>query len=545
MNSVVAIDPVVTYTLLVVGMSASLWIIWKATKLGPLSNLAVGGLFFWGIGGLFYFIGTCFPEYSKLHNYLWVPLFLGYASFILLVGSLPRPSRFPIWLYALAIFPVGAYLMALPYTADKIPLTIIFALELVLFYYALPLWYALALGEAPEGRSIWIPVLIFFGAAVSVWFSMTPIHSNSSIVMGAFAWTAAQWLLVSGLELETNGRPVSLTHLSLVAVNFMTIWMLILNQWCLSSPSIPYPTWKTWLAGVASLVGPLSVFMPLYLFKRRSERNLARWGGILSQLTTFLWKQENPTPESIALEIYKLFKQGCDNVAGVRLAVFDDLTIGERTGFGITLRDRDLVLGRVYLYDHESCLRLLEAMAALASQRLREVIHTLDWRSKAQTDPLTGLLNRRGFKINVHYAVEQAKQNRWPITVAMLDIDHFKAVNDKIGHAAGDALLQKIADVLQKNLRDDDLAIRWGGEEFLVLVADSNLDQAEQVFERVRQRIGKVRVSGVDKTISVSVGMAGGRTPDSVKVIEEWIERADEALRRAKQNGRNRIEKDS
>jgi len=546
MNSDAILHPLFAFGLLTAGAGATFWLTWKATRLGPLSSLASGGLFFWSIAGLLYFAGSYFPAYSRLANFFWIPLYIGYTFFIFLAGSLPSPSKFPRWLYGSLAFPIGVYLIVLPYVAYKTPLTITFALELLLIYYALPLWYALVLGEAPEGRSVWIPALILFGASASIWFSLTPSYSSVSIIMVTFVWWASEWLLVSGLELETNGWPVPLTHLSLVVINFLTIWMLILEQWHLSEHSIQRITWEMWLAGIASaFVGPLSVFIPLYFFKRRSESKLARWSSILSQLATFLWKRENPTPESIALEIYRLFKQACDNVAGVRLAIFDDLTIGERTDHGIVLRDHDLLLGRVYTSDSDSCLQLLETMSVLTSQRLREVIRSLDWRSKAQTDPLTGLLNRRGFEINVHYSVERAKIDHWPVTVAMLNIDQFKDVNDSAGHAAGDDLLRKVAMALRKNLRDDDMVVLWGGEKFLILLADSNLDQAAKVFERISGYVKKLRVPGVEQAITISVGLAGGRTPDSVKVIEEWIDQADEALRATKQKGSDHADKDS
>ena len=510
-----------------------------------LGTYAAGGVLSWGLSGLIYFLATRLaPEkYSSLTDYVWMPLFAGYVFFIFLLGSLPRPKRFPFWLYSLALFPLAAYLLAQPFATYKTQLTILFILQLVLLYYALPLWYGLALGEAPEGRAIWIPVLIFFGSSATIWFALTPSYNDTVMVLAAITWLLAIWLLVAGLELETSGRLVSMVHLTGVAVAFMTMWMLLLNQWCIGHTDQAYLSPKLWLAIVTSLIGSLSIFLPLYLFKKRSERRLARWGGMLSRLATFLWKQENPTPEGIAKELFALFRQGCDNVAGVRLAVFDDLIAGEKTPYGLTLEDRNLVLGRVYLYNKDRCDGLLKSILPLASQRLGEVVHSLQWRSQAQTDPLTGLLNRRGLDLNVHYLIDRANSKKRPVTVAMLDIDHFKQVNDRFGHSVGDTLLKAVAEVLENNLRSEDLAIRWGGEEFLVLLADSDLEQAEQVFERIRQKISALKVSGLDEPITVSVGLAGSQIPEDTDEINDWIQKADAALRRAKENGRDRIEK--
>jgi len=534
------------YAVLAAGLGATAWLTLKSLKLGYHGTHVAGGILSWGISGLLYFLATrLVPDNcASLAEYVWLPLFTGYAFFIFLLGSLPRPKKSPAWLYALVLFPLVAFLLAQPYTDHKAQLTILFALQLLMLYYALPLWYALTQMEAPEGRAIWIPVLIFFGSGITIWFALTPSYDDTTMVLATITWLLSLWLLVDGLELEFTGRPVPLLHLTAVAVSFMTMWMMLLNQWCLE----PTPQYnlklKLWLSAITSLIGGLAIFLPLYLFKKRSESKLARWNSLLSGLTAFLWKHDTPTPEGIARELFNLFRRGCKNVAGVRLAVFDDLLVGEKAPYGLTLSDRGLVLGRVYLYDKRGCDGLLKTVMPLASQRLGEVVRSLDWRSQAQTDPLTGLLNRRGLEHNVHHILERASVEKKPVTIAMLDIDHFKKVNDQLGHAAGDVLLQAVASVLEKNLRADDLAVRWGGEEFLVLLSDSDMEQAEQILQRIRERIATLRVPGMKEPVTVSVGMAGSRVPESVKEINEWIERADAALRRAKKKGRDRIEKD-
>ncbi len=534
------------YVVLAAGLSVTSWLAWRASRLGPIGAYAVGGVLSWGLSGLLYFLATrVVPDnYANLIEYVWIPLFAGYVFFVFLLGSLPRPKKSPVWLYGLTVFPLAVFLLAQPYTDHKTQLAILFALQLLLLYYALPLWYALAQGQAPEGRAIWIPVLIFFGSGITIWFALTPGYDDTSMVLAATAWLLGLWLLVAGIELETSGRLVSLAHLTSVAIGFMSMWMLALNELCLGGSTPRNLQLKLWLVVTASLVGGLSVFLPLHLFKKRTEMRLTRWGSILSHLTTFLWKQANPTPEGMAQELLQLFRRGCDNVAGVRLAVFDDLLVGEKTAYGLTLRDHDLVLGRVYIYDWQKCDGMLKTVIPLASRRLGEVIHSFNWRSQAKTDPLTNLLNRRGLEINLHYVFERVTHEERSVTVAMLDLDYFKQVNDRFGHAVGDALLQAVAKVLESNLRNEDLAVRWGGEEFLVLLTDSDLSQAEQIFERIRDRIAALQIRKLAEPVTVSVGLAGGRVPRSMDEIYEWILLADAALNRAKENGRNRIEKD-
>ncbi|XOB99640.1 GGDEF domain-containing protein [Deinococcota bacterium DY0809b] len=177
----------------------------------------------------------------------------------------------------------------------------------------------------------------------------------------------------------------------------------------------------------------------------------------------------------------------------------------------------------------------------MVGQRLGEVIRSLDWQIQAHTDPLTGLFNRRGFEVKLPYALERARRGQRAITLAMLDLDRFKRVNDRYGHAAGDVLLQAVAELLERNLREDDLAVRWGGEEFLVLLTDSDLQQAVQIFERIRARIAELRLTDIHERVTASVGLAGGRVPRDSSEVFRWILEADDALIRAKQEGRDRI----
>jgi hypothetical protein len=246
---------VLVYAIIAAGSSIFAWLTWKAYRLRPIGTLLAGGVFSWGLSGLLFLIATRFNTPSWVADPVWIPLFLGFVFFIFLLGSFSRSENFPNWLYILAVFPLVAYLMTLPYTEQKIQLTVLFVLLLMLIYYALPLWYSLAEGDAPEGRPIWIPVLIFFGAGMAVWFALAPEYNNTTLILAALVWLTAQWLLVAGLELEVTGDPVKMVHLSMVAVNFMLMWMLLLNQWCLSGFQVHRLAWKMWLAGAPPLVG--------------------------------------------------------------------------------------------------------------------------------------------------------------------------------------------------------------------------------------------------------------------------------------------------
>lgn len=156
------------------------------------------------------------------------------------------------------------------------------------------------------------------------------------------------------------------------------------------------------------------------------------------------------------------------------------------------------------------------------------------------TDMLTGLLNRRGFRSNGHAVLAHATRHRRRVAVAMLDLDHFKALNDTHGHAAGDIALQTFARIGRDCLRPYDLMARIGGEEFAVLLSDSDPDEAREVFERLRETVAATELSLGERIlhVTVSLGMAivepGGD-------LDEALNRADRALYRAKHEGRNRL----
>jgi diguanylate cyclase (GGDEF)-like protein len=156
------------------------------------------------------------------------------------------------------------------------------------------------------------------------------------------------------------------------------------------------------------------------------------------------------------------------------------------------------------------------------------------------TDPLTGIANRRSFQRGFDAIFERALRRQCPFSLIICDIDFFKQVNDVYGHSCGDLVLQQVARQLQTIVRTGDLAARVGGEEFAVLLEDSSAQGALEVAERLRRQIETLPLywNGESLQVTLSLGIAdypacGGNRP-------ELYERADQALYRAKQTGRNR-----
>ena len=127
---------------------------------------------------------------------------------------------------------------------------------------------------------------------------------------------------------------------------------------------------------------------------------------------------------------------------------------------------------------------------------------------RANNDSLTGLPNKRATDDTLKRMVAQANRSITPLTAAMLDLDHFKQVNDRFGHAKGDEVLAAVGTALRSCLRASDFAGRFGGEELLVLLPDTSAEDAVTLAERIRSTIASIRVPGVERAITVSIGLA-------------------------------------
>ena len=176
--------------------------------------------------------------------------------------------------------------------------------------------------------------------------------------------------------------------------------------------------------------------------------------------------------------------------------------------------------------------------------RLRDLF--LSQLSLALTDSLTGLHNRRYLDSHLQGVMERMADTGRPVTLLMIDIDRFKAVNDTHGHAAGDQVLKAVAERILRNVRGFDLAVRYGGEEFVVVMPDTGLDVAVPVAERLRARMAEDPVpvaAAVDElTVTLSIGVA--QTRGGAEDPAELMGRADRALYEAKNAGRNRVVSD-
>ena len=192
----------------------------------------------------------------------------------------------------------------------------------------------------------------------------------------------------------------------------------------------------------------------------------------------------------------------------------------------------------------EARSRELEQRLDAASNEVSQLKDEVEaMRLEATTDALTGLANRKRFDARLREESEEAKDSKEPLSLLMLDLDHFKRFNDNHGHLIGDHVLRLLSEVMQQSVKGRDMAARFGGEEFAIILPATPLMHAKGLGNAIREKISKKvivnRVTGLELgQITLSIGAAQYRPEEP---MAEFIERADAALYRAKKGGRNRV----
>ena len=213
-----------------------------------------------------------------------------------------------------------------------------------------------------------------------------------------------------------------------------------------------------------------------------------------------------------------------------------------QASYNLSLEDEHL--GQLTLYRNwkfrDDELANLELLLGQLVYPLRNGIRYLQAVESAFNDPLTGLRNRSSMEIETPRMLELARRHNLPLCLLMIDIDHFKRINDTHGHLCGDEILKKVGEIVRHTVRASDMAFRFGGEEIAVLLPNCNPEGARQLAERLRSRIQEqAYCEARELEVTVSIGISALQTGDS---RDDLFRRADEALYRAKANGRNRVE---
>ena len=253
------------------------------------------------------------------------------------------------------------------------------------------------------------------------------------------------------------------------------------------------------------------------------------------------------TPRDVSFCAYTIGQPGPMVIEDARLDqrfANNPLVTGEphiRFYAGVPLRTRDgYNIGTICVIDTKP--RQLDAKHIAVLQDLaRLVIDEMELRLVAAVDSLSGALSRRAFCDAARRDIAQSIRKGTSLCLAMIDIDHFKILNDKHGHAAGDLAIQNVVSVCKDSLRESDYIGRVGGEEFAVMMPNASYSHSFDLAERLRSKIEEARIESADGPLRVTVSIGVTASSRSISSIEELMRQADAAMYLAKQRGRNSV----
>ena len=245
------------------------------------------------------------------------------------------------------------------------------------------------------------------------------------------------------------------------------------------------------------------------------------WSEVMDSSGTVIEKDLSNAPES-----FRLFRESASRMSIPLIS------------FGHTLGVLTLHSSKVNAF-RESELQSLESVADICANSIQNAHYVERVKQLAYLDGLTGIFNRRFFELRIMEEVERARRYGAAMAVIMADIDQFKLLNDEFGHLLGDEVLRQVSSIFHQQLRKTDVVCRYGGEEFALLLTQTNAEQAFVVAEKLRKMVEKWQFPGVPRAITISAGVAA--FPLHGKNRDELVRAADSGLYLAKQAGRNRV----
>lgn len=245
------------------------------------------------------------------------------------------------------------------------------------------------------------------------------------------------------------------------------------------------------------------------------------WSDVLAGNTTLIEKDLSGTTEA-----FRLFKESSSRMS------IPLISFGQTLGV-LTLHSSKLNAFR----DME--LQTLESVADICATAIQNAHYVERVKQLAYLDGLTGIFNRRFFELRISEEIERARRYGTGMAVIIADIDHFKRLNDEFGHLLGDEVLRQVSSIFHQQVRKIDVVCRFGGEEFAILLTQTNAQQAETIAEKLRHQVEQWQFPGVPRAITISAGISA--FPTHGKTRDEIVRAADNSLYSAKQGGRNRV----
>ena len=371
-------------------------------------------------------------------------------------------------------------------------------------------------------------VMVVVGAALSVLVASVASRGRHD---GLTLWAAALALhTLAYMLFAQRGRASDL--ISIVVANIMlSATFALFAEALYQFQQRPPPRWRIWL--------PVALVAVSFFFLREAHGQRLVLGQIIfaGQCSLVLFALLQKRREAIGRGQY-FVATAFALVIAVLVMRLVGLASGDVESLALLASNRIQAL--TFLTSIVCLIILSLGLVVMTKERADERNRVL-----AMQDELTGLTNRRSILGTLEQQLAMARRNGQPLSLLMLDLDHFKRVNDSFGHLAGDAVLRQVAAGIASRLRAQDVAGRYGGEEFLVILPGTTVDGAVQLAEKLRTSIAADRIEigeGRAISITISVGVCGG-VPAAGQRVEDLIGAADQALYQAKENGRDRVER--
>jgi len=484
------------------------WALRRAESLGTASQLT--DFTFYG-GAVLWAAALLLLHGRRITRSLWLPMLPAFALLLLLMlRESPRvlELQFPVLDAALVLVAIPALQPAASGRASEGRMLLVLAFFLKAIGSAVLSWLYAAEGVQGALAVLWVLTfcLLALAAQVELADDSAELFSTAAVMLGLN-------LAIAALAVAFYGNDVLADQFAL--------GIFILLAYC-------------------QLVAVLLILASYRQRRKAAEAELRRWGSLLEGVHRYAGDLTDP-PRALARLLDEL-QSWFPLLQSIELHQDASFRAGARAPYGYPIVADGTEIGRLRFSSTPQHVNLLDAIAPLLANRLHGALEQTRWLTRAITDPLTGILNRRGLELRSAALVESASERNVPVAVIMLDLDHFKRVNDYHGHEVGDRALKATAEILSSYMRADDLVVRWGGEEFVVVLVDADIVAATEIVKRVKSELRAKRLPPIDWSITFSAGVAGGITPVDSATIAGWVFEADQALKRAKEAGRDRIE---